>query len=389
LSIYSSGLYIGGGLALPIGGFVLSRWNTAYQDASMAPLGLTGWQAAFIAVGLPGLFLAAWMLTLKEPQRGAMDGHPQPIARPGAWASFGRELIAILPPLTLLSVSRIPGALVPNLIALAAVVAGATALALLTGTAPQWIAYGIGVYAIFSWVQSLRHRDPPTHRLIWGTPLVVLMAVAFGTLAFVNYAATFWTAPYVLRTFYPDPTGPGFFMAGMKGTEEVALVVGTTGAIFSAIGVIFGGVLSDWWRGRDVRGRLFVCMLAALLPFPVLLYMMTTDSLIGLYWANPLANLFGSMWVGASVASLQDVVLPRMRATAGATFILGTTMVGLALGPFTAGKVAVVTESLSTGILSLFLIAPFSVVALWLVGRRIGELEDSKLERAREAGEPA
>src|ERR687889_735740 len=28
LSIYSSGLYIGGGLSLPIGGLVLSRWNT-------------------------------------------------------------------------------------------------------------------------------------------------------------------------------------------------------------------------------------------------------------------------------------------------------------------------------------------------------------------------
>jgi MFS family permease len=388
LSIYSAGLYIGGGLALPIGGFVLSRWNGAYPDPALAPLGLTGWQAAFIAVGLPGLFLAAWMLSLKEPQRGGMDGQPQPAARPGAWAEFGRELVAILPPLTLLSVSRIPGALLPNLLALAAVVAGATALIAATGTAPQWIAYGIGVYAIFSWVQSLKHRDLPTHRLIWGTPLVVLMAIAFGTLAFVNYAATFWTPPYVLRTFYPDPTGPGLILGGMKGTEEVALIVGTTGAISSAIGVIGGGVLSDWWRRRDARGRLFVCMLAALLPFPVLLYMLTTDSLAGLYWANPLANLFGSMWVGASVASLQDVVLPRMRATAGATFILGTTMVGLALGPFTAGKVAVLAGGLTTGILSLFVIAPFTVAALWLVGRRIAELENNKVERARAAGEP-
>jgi MFS family permease len=175
----------------------------------------------------------------------------------------------------------------------------------------------------------------------------------------------------------------------MKGTEEVALVVGTAGAIFSAIGVISGGILSDLWRRRDVRGRLFICILAAVLPFPVVLYMMTTDNLTGLYWANTLANLFGSMWVGASVASLQDVVLPRMRATAGATFILGTTMVGLALGPFTAGKVAVVAGSLSTGILSLFLVAPFTVAALWLVARRIGELEESKVSRASEAGEPA
>ena len=37
---------------------------------------------------------------------------------------------------------------------------------------------------------------------------------------------------------------------------------------------------------------------------------------------------------------LQDLVLPRMRATAGATYILGTTMVGLALGPYFAGKMS-------------------------------------------------
>src|SRR4051812_29789390 len=48
LSIYSSGLYIGGALSLPIGGFILSRWNAAFPNASEAPLGLAGWQAAFL-----------------------------------------------------------------------------------------------------------------------------------------------------------------------------------------------------------------------------------------------------------------------------------------------------------------------------------------------------
>src|SRR4029079_9465085 len=38
LSIYSSGLYIGGALSLPIGGFVLSGWNHAFPDPATAPL---------------------------------------------------------------------------------------------------------------------------------------------------------------------------------------------------------------------------------------------------------------------------------------------------------------------------------------------------------------
>ena len=130
LSIYSAGLYIGGGLSLPIGGFVISRWNAAFPNPAEAPLGLLGWQAAFLAVGLPGLLLALWVLSLREPQRGASDGLPQPVVRPNAWRDFGRELLAILPPLTLFSVSRIPGALVVNLVALAGVAAAVAGLGL-------------------------------------------------------------------------------------------------------------------------------------------------------------------------------------------------------------------------------------------------------------------
>ena len=56
LAIYSSGLYVGGGVSLLIGGAIVERWNAAYPVD--APLGLAGWQAAFIIVGLPGLLLA-------------------------------------------------------------------------------------------------------------------------------------------------------------------------------------------------------------------------------------------------------------------------------------------------------------------------------------------
>ena len=133
LSIYSAGLYIGGGLSLPVGGLISSRWNAAFPHAADAPLGLVGWQAAFLAVGIPGLLLALWVLTLREPQRGASDRLPQPVVQPNAWRNFGGELLAILPPLTLISVARIPGALIVNLIALAGIAAIAAGLIALTG----------------------------------------------------------------------------------------------------------------------------------------------------------------------------------------------------------------------------------------------------------------
>ena len=387
LSIYSSGLYIGGAISLPIGGFVLSRWNMAYPTPAEAPLGLVGWQAAFLSVGIPGLLLALWVLTLKEPQRGASDGLPQPIVRPHAWRDFGRELMAILPPLTLVNAARMKGALTTNLAVLAGVVAAALALIALTGDAPQWAAYGLGVYAVFSWVQSLKRRDPATHRLIWGTPLVVTLAAAFGSISFVTYAVSFWGPPYVLRTFYPDPTGPAAYIGGMTAPEEVAFIIGWGAAFSAAAGVIAGGVIADAWRRRDPRGRIFVNMVSVILAAPLTWFIFTTDSLRAFYWVFPAAHFCGAMWVGAAVATLQDLVLPRMRATAGATYILGTTMVGLALGPYFSGKVADIAQSLRAGIFALYVIVPFTLTGLWLGARRIAELEASKVDRAREVGE--
>ena len=387
LSIYSSGLYIGGALSLPIGGFVLSRWNMAYPIPAEAPLGLVGWQAAFLAVGIPGLLLALWVLSLREPQRGASDGLPQPIVRPNAWRDFGRELMAILPPLTLINVARIPGALPLNLTVLAGVVATALGLIALTGDVPQWSAYGLGVYAVFSWVQSLKVRDASTYRLIWGTPLVLTLTIAFGSISFVSYAVSFWGPPYVLRTFYADPTGPASFIGGMTAPEEVAFIMGWGAAVSAAFGVIMGGVIADLWRRRDPRGRIFVNMLSVVLAAPLTWFIFTTDSLAAFYWVFPIAHMFGAMWVGAAVATLQDLVLPRMRATAGATYILGTTMIGLALGPYFAGKVADIAESLRAGIFALYLIVPFTLLGLWLGARRLAELEDTKVDRARGAGE--
>jgi MFS family permease len=388
LSIYSSGLYIGGALSLPLGGLVSSRWKAAWPHAADAPLGLAGWQAAFLAVGIPGLLLALWVLTLREPRRGASDGLDQPVVRPGAWHDFGRELAAILPPLTLLTAARRPGDLIPNLLVLAGVAAAAAGLIALTGDWPQWTAYGLGVYAVFSWVQSLRSRDPAAYRLIWGTPAVIILAIAFGSIAFMSYAIAFWAPPYAIRTFYAGPAAPAQFIHGITAAEEVAAILGWCAALAAATGVIMGGVISDLWRRRDPRGRIYVNMLAVVLPMPAVWVMYTTHSLGTFFLASPFAQLFGSAWVGAAVATLQDLVLPRMRATAGATYVLGTTMIGLALGPYFAGKMSVVMHSLAAGIFCLYAIPPFTLLGLWLGSRRLASLEASRVERARAAGEP-
>jgi len=69
IGVYSSGIYLGAGLAFIVGGAVVEFFRNA--DAIDLPLlgELFTWQLAFIAVGLPGLIIAALMLTVPEPGR--------------------------------------------------------------------------------------------------------------------------------------------------------------------------------------------------------------------------------------------------------------------------------------------------------------------------------
>jgi hypothetical protein len=294
--------------------------------------------------------------------------------------------MAILPPFTLLNAARLPGALVPNLVVLALVALAGYGLYLLTGDGPQWLAYGIGVYAIISWVQSLKHRDLPVYRLIYGQPVVLTLAIAFGSIAFVTYATSFWLPFYAEQTSMPARS-PAAFLSGFTAKEEIGIIIGWTAAVSAAVGVIAGGYISGRLAGaRSARAPVPQHDLD-LVPIPLVAIMLSTDDLALFYILGPITHMFSSAWVGAAVATLQDVVLPRMRGTAGATYILGTTMVGLALGPYYAGKVSALTGDLRTGILALYIVPPLTLVALWLCSRRLAEVEATKVDRARAAGE--
>lgn len=66
LSVYNAGLFIGSGLALVIGGAVIAV--TPALDLPVVGR-LEPWQVTFIYVGLPGVLVAAWAYSLREPKR--------------------------------------------------------------------------------------------------------------------------------------------------------------------------------------------------------------------------------------------------------------------------------------------------------------------------------
>ncbi|MBO6608432.1 MFS transporter [Altererythrobacter sp.] len=372
LAIYSSGLYVGGGVSLLIGGAIVERWNAAYPVD--APLGLAGWQAAFIIVGLPGLLLAVLVATLREPLRGQSEGITTPPPK-DPFRGFFRELVAVIPPFTLIGAAQAGGRGIALNLAGALVIGGiAYAMAVATDNYQQWGAVGIGYYAIFSWASTLKRRDEPTFRLIWGTPAFLTTILGYGMVAFMSYAASFWAAPYAIRILEEAPSTAGWWIGG-------------PGAVAGFLGVIFGGRAADWLRERNPAGRLIVVAFGLTAAAPFLFLMFTTDDPTLFYIAAFFQSLFGSSALGGAAATTQDLVLPRMRGTATATFFLATTLVGLALGPYMAGQVSTMTGSLTTGGLSLLMAVPIGLVLLAIAYRTVPTAEQSVIQRSVEAGE--
>jgi MFS family permease len=376
LAIYSSGLYLGGGVSLFIGAMIVEAWNKAYPGGG--PMGLVGWQAAFLAVGIPGLLLALWVASLREPVRGAMDGVASP-GCPSPFREFGKDLSMIVPPLTLWGAAkRGPAALAINVGFAAAIAAFAWWMIRLTGNFPQWTAVALGYYAVFSWASALRAHDPATFRLIWGTPAFICTTLGYGLVSLAAYALAFWSAPYAE------------IVLGLP-KQELAFILGANGAVAGFVGVILGGRLADHLRAKNPAGRVLMIIFGVVAPIIPIWVGYTTENSTLFYVMNFLAGMLGAAALGAAAATTQDLVLPRMRGTATAAFFLGTTLVGLSFGPYMVGQISDLAGTivdgkpvgdLRTGILSLIGVAPIALALLIYAYRAVPQAEATIAERA-------
>lgn len=69
MSVYSMGVFIGSGLALVVGGVVVQALSQS-PVIDLALLGpIASWRLTFLVVGLPGVLVALWLFTIREPAR--------------------------------------------------------------------------------------------------------------------------------------------------------------------------------------------------------------------------------------------------------------------------------------------------------------------------------
>jgi MFS family permease len=382
VAIYSSGVYIGAGIGIFLGGLIVDNWNEAFP-AGEAPFGLAGWQAAFFAVGIPGLVMALWVRTLHEPVRGSSEGLDAPEVHPHPFRELGRELAAVLPVLSIGTLSRGGSrVLLANLGVGVACAVGAGLLIMVFGSAAQWIALAIGLYCFFSWVQGLALRDHACFEMIYRSKAIVFGMIGFAWLAFVAYGLSFWTPPFFLRVHGQS--------AAQAGT-----ILGLSSALGGWLGVSGGGFLSDRLKMSLPKARLLVGMGTAVVSAPIAFVLVSTESTTTAYGVNFLFQIFSPFWIGSAVALSNELVMPRMRGSASAFYILAVTFIGLALGPYTMGQVsdrlnaagATSGEALRSGMLVGLVGYVFAFFFLWLASRHVESEESGRLERARQVGE--
>ena len=389
LAIYNSGIYLGMGIGLFLGGMILDGWNGAYPLSSEAPFSLKGWQAAFMAVGLPGLLLAIWVATLKEPRRGLGDGVAVDVAKAAKSEHPLRilktELLPLIPLINLWVLRQVGAgskALWLNVIVGASLVLIAALMIDATGEILQWSALCAGLYCVFSWVQSLVCRDPVCFGLIFRCKTLCYLYIAVGLNVFTAVAIIFWSIPYYQRYHGVD-------------ASEIGSVMGLFIAVAGLIGVLLGGVLADWLRQYTRRAKLFICFGAWLLSLIAGVCLLLTDNLSIAYFCSFIFFLAGPLSAAPLVSTINDLVIPRIRAVATAVNIVATTFIGTALGPYIIGVLSdtFVAEGLESGEAlrqSLLMgLAPSLVALLFLMAaiKHFIADDDSRLDRARALGE--
>ncbi len=383
VAIFNIGIIAGGGLGIFLGGVILEFWSSAWPDNSLAPFGLKGWQAALIIVGLPGFLIALLVATLKEPVRGQADDHAEEAKVSANTASVKEAWVSLLSVLPIGNLWVLGGRkpIQRNLLIASFLSLIVYGLISVTGSKMQWLALGFGTYAAISWVQVLAHRDPVVFGIIFGCRTMRFLIVA-AALGVFDAAAAAWTIPFFLRYHGVSP-------------QEIASVVGVGTMAVGVVGVFMGGWIADKLRKRTSRGKLYVAVFGTSCALLCKLIMLTTGIVNVAYAMLLLATMVGSATTGPMVSTVNDLVLPRARATAYSFYTLTLTLVGFALAPYVVGHFSdqLTVSGLSSGealrqsMLWVSFVLVGTITFMFMASRSVEEDEATIYSRARALGE--
>lgn len=395
LAVMAALLAAGLGLSSVLGGAAADWWDHAYPPGAVAPLGLKGWQFAFLLAATPGIPLAALLARMAEPRRGVMDGIVTP-PDPAPWRASFAVLGAILPLGIWLRLARVGaprrdwivniGALVGLVVAMTVLARVCAALSprpplLIMGAAIdphalQWTIVGFGGYVILNLIQALRFSDPVGYEVMTRSPSLWLCLLVGSLQTTINYGIMGFTPAFLMKHFH-------------LGAGEVGLRFGLLSAGLGIVGPMVSGPLSDRFAARFGAGGRVGLVLVALGLSPLVAFAVYGAADVGsFYWRFTLYSLILTMWLPPLYAVLYEQVLPRMRGQTAALYIIIMTILGLGIGPYWVGMVADARHGdLGFAILSVNGLAPVIVILLIVLLPRAARDAKAVVERARAAGE--
>lgn len=177
-----------------------------------------------------------------------------------------------------------------------------------------------------------------TARVVARTPTVVLLTLAFGCMVFVNVGYLTWMPSFLVEKFGLSLTDAGFS----------ALFYHHLGAF---LGVLSGGRLADRFARKSPRSRLLIQALGLLLGAPFIFCMSQSATQFLTYSALFGFGVFRGWYDSNIVASLYEVVSPRVRASAYGLMLACAFLIG-ASAPYWLG-VLKPTLGLTKGLASL------------------------------------
>ena len=105
--------------------------------------------------------------------------------------------------------------------------------------------------------------------------------------------------------------------------------------------------------------------------------------------------LSSSLWFGVVLSIISELLVPRMRATATAFYLISITFTGFALGPYTVGLVSDLFqasgsssgESLAIALMFSLVVLPFALLFIFMASKTFEKESSSVVERAISLGE--
>lgn len=120
--------------------------------------------------------------------------------------------------------------------------------------------------------------------------------------------------------------------------SEIGLWFGIAMMTGGVAGMTLGGYVADWFRKKQIGGRMRVASVSALMSAAIWTIMLSGNDATTLLLLNVAMQAFALSWLGPSFADLNDIVEPKQRGLAVGVYFFVANVAGYGIAPLAIGR---------------------------------------------------